>query len=407
MDTACTYKPSSTALHRGDQQPVPHTSNPATITQTLGGVGANLARAAQLAGAKARLCTVVGDDLAGNIARESLAAASIDCKGVSQHLPPTLSQVVQRWRTRLTLSEIHTAPSSTTVKTSQYVAVNDAHCQLAVGMADMAIIEHPHGRFEDLWMPHIQSLSKGSVTPWLIVDANWNTEILHQFLNAAREAQIATAFEPVSVAKSSRLFESPNLLPGQLPRVCDLASPNELELIAMHDAARSTGATDRADWWQTIDALGIPGSGARAELVAATNQALVNEGVPQRSIQMLPFVPNMVTKLGPRGVLLTRILPENDVNLDERHWPYVISRSKTGANRVGGLYVRLFPPDEVLAEEDIVSVNGAGDTFLGTLVARLVGAGDARLEHAIDFAQRASLQTLKSNQSVSPAIAAH
>jgi len=35
----------------------------------------------------------------------------------------------------------------------------------------------------------------------------------------------------------------------------------------------------------------------------------------------------------------------------------------------GGVYMRLFPPVEVV--EDIVSVNGVGDTFLGVLVVGL------------------------------------
>lgn len=269
-------------------------------------------------------------------------------------------------------------------------------------------METPLGDFTDLWEPHLRNLAQmpPAARRWVIVDAKWDTKTLHQWLRVARDLGLATAFEPVSTAKSTRLFDAPNLLPDHLPRIVDLATPNELELKAMHDAARSTGATERLDWWQTIDAFGIPGWGARNELVAASTQALVDEGIPQRSIQLLPFIPTVLTKLGLRGVLLTRILMEDDEALQNGYGaPYVVARSKTGRGGIGGLYMRLFPPDEVLADADIVSVNGAGDTFLGALIARLAADENARIEDMVPYAQRASLLTLRSTQSVSEDIA--
>lgn len=65
--------------------------------------------------------------------------------------------------------------------------------------------------------------------------------------------------------------------------------------------------------------------------------------------------------------------------------------------------MRLFPAAEVVQEEQIVSVNGVGDTFLGVVVAGL--AKGRRVEELIDGAQRAAVLTLKSGEAVSPEIA--
>jgi pseudouridine-5'-phosphate glycosidase/pseudouridine kinase len=67
--------------------------------------------------------------------------------------------------------------------------------------------------------------------------------------------------------------------------------------------------------------------------------------------------------------------------------------------------MRIFPPETVLANQDVVSVNGAGDTLLGVVVAGLAIKSEIsrakRLEDIIPVAQEASLRTLQSPESVS------
>ena len=61
--------------------------------------------------------------------------------------------------------------------------------------------------------------------------------------------------------------------------------------------------------------------------------------------------------------------------------------------------MRLFPAIEVV--EDVVSVNGVGDTFLGVLIAGL--AKGLKLDGTlINIAQRGAVMTLRSKESVSP-----
>ncbi len=61
IDLSCDYSKSKS----GDISPQLHTSNPATIDQSIGGVGHNVALAAHRASAEkgVKLCTLVGSDL--------------------------------------------------------------------------------------------------------------------------------------------------------------------------------------------------------------------------------------------------------------------------------------------------------------------------------------------------------
>jgi pseudouridine-5'-phosphate glycosidase/pseudouridine kinase len=60
VDLSCDYAPKS-----GDTSPVLHTSNPSSISQSIGGVGHNVALAAHSVSkhARVRLCSMVGDDV--------------------------------------------------------------------------------------------------------------------------------------------------------------------------------------------------------------------------------------------------------------------------------------------------------------------------------------------------------
>jgi sugar/nucleoside kinase (ribokinase family) len=80
--------------------------------------------------------------------------------------------------------------------------------------------------------------------------------------------------------------------------------------------------------------------------------------------------------------------------------PYILARSNNGTDFVGGVYMRHFPA-EALGANGVSSVNGAGDTFLGVLVAGLA-EGAALDGPLVGMAQRASVLTLGDAASVSP-----
>lgn len=356
------------------------TSNPATITQTLGGVGQNIATAIHYLGTSVRLCSVVADDIAGSSALAMLAERGLSSTGI------------KKIRNGL--------------RTAQYVAINNAQREFVLAVADMRILER-NLDFDSSWKSFL-SICKPK---WLVVDANWDENTIYKWIVAARASGTMVAYEPVSIAKSKRLFARETEFKrdlGVFPQhIVDLATPNSMELASMFAAAKAAALFERDDWWQIIDGIGLSSSGSRAKLVATTNAKLVDEGVPQQSIQLLPFIPSIATKLGPNGVLLTQLLSPGDDRLTSPAFaPYILGRSNGPKHKgvVGGVYMRLFAAAEQVPEKDIQSVNGVGDTFLGVLIAGLMRKSPKELVDLIDIAQRGSVMTLKSKEAVSPNI---
>lgn len=283
--------------------------------------------------------------------------------------------------------------------------MNDGKKDLIVAMADMGIFE-THDIRRTKPSEWVLPISKGS--RWSVVDSNWDPASIRYLLGSLKEGHSKTrvAFEPVSVPKSIRLFQPIastdnriNIRPFPHNTV-DLATPNQYELAAMHASAKQHEYFESDEWWKAIDSFGIPSSGARERFVSLTNKKMTDEGIPLQTIQLLPFFPTILTKLGPEGVLMTELLKPNDPRLrDPDTAPYILSRNANGNPEIGGVYMRLFPAVEQV--QDVVSVNGVGDTFLGVIVAGL--ASGVRLDKPlINLAQNAAVLTLKSKEAVSP-----
>ena len=376
IDLSCDFVPLGSAAV--SSQPQTHTSNPASISQSLGGVGQNVATTLHYLKASVRLCSSVANDIAGiaairMLAQRGLQTAGIQTMGAGSH-------------------------------TAQYIAVNDAQKNLVLAMADMNILEDVHGEFDDLWKPHLDACKPR----WLVIDANWDSITLSKWFNAAKAAGAKIVYEPVSVTKSKRIFSSPRnaglrVVPNHS---INLSTPNASELSSMYDAASAAGLFDGEDWWRAIDAIGLSSSGSRGKLVSLTTAALVDQGVPQQSISLLPFIPCILITLGEHGVLMTQLLqPDDDRLTSPASAPYILSRSMDESGIIGGVYMRLFPPVERVYGDEIVSVNGVGDTFLGVLIAGLSKEKPKEIADLIDIAQKGSVMSLKSKETVSPQVA--
>ena len=289
-------------------------------------------------------------------------------------------------------------------RTAQYVAINDKKKDLVMAMADMAILQDSSLDMSDRWQSLISSL-----TPkWIVVDGNWSPTHLSQIISIANREKVRVAFEPVSVQKSVRIFQpDPQIVTpdGVVPRHrISLATPNIFELEIMYQTARKMALFESSEWWEAINSFEMSSAGSRDRLVSTTNVELVDRGIPQQMIQLLPYIPNLVVKLGKQGCLLTCLLPQGDHGLSSPELaPYILGRATSDKSVVGGVYMRLFPPAEVVRQEDIVSVNGVGDTMLGVLMAGLVRNG-SRLEELIPTAQQGAVRTLKSAAAVSPEV---
>lgn len=383
IDLSCDYTPFGDELTQ--VAPVPHTSNPAVIGQSLGGVGHNVAVAASYVGSDVLFCSVVADDLSGRAALSTLEKEDLSTAGI---------QVL---------------PATPCTRTAQYIAINDIKKDLLVAMADMSIVELPTSQldFDGFWEPLLEQTKP----KWVVVDANWRPEVIAKWTEVARKHGARVAFEPVSTAKSRRLFgsdaNSTDATIGQNQTVpnnaISLACPNRLELAAMYNSARESLLFDSPGWWHIINSMNMSPAGSRERLIVLTSPSLVDEGLPQQTVQLLPFIPCIVTKLGGAGALLTQLLPPGDPRLtDPKSAPYILARAPLESDLLfGGVYMRLFSPDTIMNVKDIVSVNAAGDTLLGVLVAGLAKDPSVRIEDIIPIAQEASRKTLASAGGVS------
>jgi pseudouridylate synthase / pseudouridine kinase len=172
----------------------------------------------------------------------------------------------------------------------------------------------------------------------------------------------------------------------------------------MYQHTRKMAFFESPEWWEAINSLEMSSAGSRDRLVSITNADLVDKGIPQQTIQLLPYIPNLVVKLGAQGCLLTYLLPQGDPALSAPEAaPYILGRATSDRSVIGGVYMRLFPAAEAVRQEEIVSVNGVGDTMLGVLMAGLVQDA-ARLEELIPVAQQGAVRTLKSAAAVSPEV---
>lgn len=178
VDLSCDYAP---LQPKASASLVPHTSNPAVITQAIGGVGHNVATAAHLIGngTTVRLCSFVANDLAGNVIMSSLKERGLDVSAI------------------VTLN----GNTQTPVPTAQYVAVNDGNKDLTMAMADMRIISSPMVDFTR-WKATIEA----SKTKWVVVDSNWDESVMFQWIKEAKRAGASVVVEPVSVEKARKIF---------------------------------------------------------------------------------------------------------------------------------------------------------------------------------------------------------
>lgn len=387
IDLACDYAP----INHVETVTVPslRTSNPAIIGQSLGGVGQNVATAISYCGVEVRLCSAVGKDAAGMTAMTELRKRGLQTSGIS------------------VLSD--------GCRTAQYVSFNDKDKNLVMAMADMTILESHVRDFDVVWKPQIDQCKPR----WLVLDGNWNPETLAKWVEAGKSVGAKIAYEPVSAEKSSRVLRrrtgpsstfshNSALSPDRL----DLATPNEIEVLAM------------AEQVEYLDE-GIQASAlfARSEILrhvqgqADGSSRYLDPEVPYAALRLLTRIDCVLVKLGSKGVLQAEILRDGDSRLSDKRYtllcddndrqsypitdPYPNLRGDTV-----GIYLRWFPPAEIVPVKDIVSVNGIGDTFLGVIIAGLARQNPRPIHDLVGLAQKGAICTLKSVQAVAPELKA-
>lgn len=134
-----------------------HTSNPSQITETIGGVGNNVATAAHYVGARVRLVSAVGRDLSGDWALGKIKGVGLDPSGI----------------------QILAGKS-----TARYVAVNGSDGEMSVASADMSILED----LDPNWWR--TQLARGS-PEWICLDGNLSAATIEEIIEEAKNRYLS------------------------------------------------------------------------------------------------------------------------------------------------------------------------------------------------------------------------
>ncbi|WP_262031256.1 carbohydrate kinase family protein [Microvirga sp. Mcv34] len=157
--------------YRGMATIRPGTSNPVVSERSFGGVARNVAENMARLGTQVSLASIVGDDDNGRALLGHLNHLGVDTRTVA-------------------LSDTHA--------TAEYVAVLQPDGELAIGLADMAILDGISPALLHGMLPAFGSA-------WIFADCNLPSETLHELIGLARQHALMLALDAVSTPKIARL----------------------------------------------------------------------------------------------------------------------------------------------------------------------------------------------------------
>ncbi|KAI9264049.1 Ribokinase-like protein [Phascolomyces articulosus] len=242
--------------------------------------------------------------------------------------------------------------------TAVYNAIHSKSGELIAAVADMDIFD----TVDPIMIDKIVHTEEPSL---VCFDGNITAKTMSKITAKSVQLGIPVFFEPTSVPKSLKIFERDIITSGAIKFI----SPNQFELEAMSETARAL--------------LNNTISNHDNDTMTPKAPALVDRVLPY-AIHLSHMIPNVITKLGEEGCLY-------------------VGRS----TRTRQVHVQYFEPEKV---DHIVNVTGAGDCFVGTLLANLrkhitIQPDNATLwKQIISRAQRAAILTLQSDLAVSPYI---
>ncbi|OAX44241.1 hypothetical protein K503DRAFT_852805 [Rhizopogon vinicolor AM-OR11-026] len=372
-------------------------TSPGNVSMSLGGVGRNIAEAAHRVlssyghefPAATMLVSAIGDDSFGRLISDETRMLGMRTDGlipVHGGRSPVCSLLLER------------------------------SGGLRAGVADMDLVRNMDAHMA-------RKLISANRPKLLAVDGNLSPETLEAIVSECFRNGIDVFFEPTSVVKSAfilpaitRNLDQPSWSP------IAFASPNLLELAHLYQQAQLLDLTSHDGWWRVIDDLGL-GSKFRMDLELLSRRDasdhcpskgslafLVEKGIAQMAINLLPFFRHLVIKCGDLGVIVVMHLTGDDAvqsswstESTNCHARYVVSHSSTS----GDIVVLQHFPALRLPSDALINTTGAGDSLVGALLAALVQSPKAfhaagSLQHTIDTAQQAALLSLQSPCAVSP-----
>ncbi|KAH9937007.1 indigoidine synthase A-like protein [Fomitopsis serialis] len=378
-----------------------HSTVPGSISLTLGGVARNLAEAAHR----------VLESQSPDSAKSVVLVSAVGCDAFGRLLVNETESMGMRTDGLVTLDGARSAICN---------MVLDSTGGLTTGVADTDItLSLDREATREALRKHRPRL--------VAIDGNLSPETVTTLVDACHQDDIATFYEPTSVPKSINIFPAIAASLGHADTTSSAisyAAPNILELARMYEeaVAGKLELTAHSHWWKVVDDMAV-GSEFRMDLqqlarldacthdrAKGTLSFLVDKGIAQMAIHLLPFFQHLIIKCGDRGVITVfRITGEQAKSsswMQERtnvHKRCVVGKSREGA----GVTVLKHYPALIVPSEKIVNVTGAGDSFVGTTLATLVHKPTVfhdpdSLDELMAQAQKAAVLTLQSQHAVSP-----
>lgn len=364
---------SAAASHAGS-------TSPGGVALTAGGVGRNLARAAQalLPAGAVRLVSPVGSDALAGVLRAELADGALRTDGLLPRAGRTASCVL-------------------------FLSAGE----LSHGVADMGIVETLSAADIAAALPPMPAPAAPGAAPapapapLVVFDLNLAPDAVAALLRECAARGLATFCDPTSVAKTPRLL--PGLLAGLAAAgaggaggVLGHLAPNVAELDALHAALEpaldDTAAGEAA--WAAVNALDL-GAEFRAAAEARFAHApwVARTGALRKLVGLSAFVDNVWLKAGSGGLVSLRFQARRDA-----HAHAVAHRVRRGRHSGTWLNIRHYPAPAVEGE---LNTTGAGDTLAGSLIASLSLAGEeTESDDMVDAALRRVKATLESHHAV-------
>ncbi|OWT35422.1 indigoidine synthase A family protein [Cryptococcus neoformans Bt1] len=238
---------------------------------------------------------------------------------------------------------------------------------LVAGVADMGIVETLTEEF-------VTRKIDEEKPEMVVFDLNLLEGAVKAILTACQILNIPTFCDPTSTPKLPRLIPALNiLLPSSpsFPRPLTHLTPNLLELELLHSLLSSSASDDTSSIaWEFINSLGLDGDW-RAKVERFTNvngrEWIKINGAVQKMVSCLPYVASFWVKAGQRGLLHLRM-----TSVPPQPSPDTLIHPLAGQHSGKYLAFTHYTPP-VIKPEEIISTTGAGDTLAGGLVAGLVG----------------------------------
>ncbi|KAJ3734792.1 indigoidine synthase A-like protein [Lentinula guzmanii] len=356
---------------------------PGNITVSLGGVARNIAEASHRVSPKDSVLLVspIGDDSFGQLLRQESEKCGMRTDGL-------LLQKDQR--------------------TAVCNMIMDSQGGLTTGIADMAILDKAQLEIKAI------ALIKQMKPTVVVMDGNCSSEVISTVAGLCTRHGIKVFFEPTSIVKSTRILKAVETTMSSSTSPIDFISPNLIELQEIFAVANEKDLFAKPEYWTALDNFSLT-SRYRMDLEhlcranvsdedpsKGTLSFLLDQGLAQMAVKLLPFFRHIVIKCGDMGVIVamrqnpTSAWRSEQSNIKRR---YVLNHSDTDT-----IVLSHFP---ALPVKDLVNVTGAGDSFVGVLSSCLVQQPNAfnsqkGLTQVIEMAQRASVLTLCSPCAVSP-----